>query len=146
MDTHDKTWRHVSYTCYGPPQQASTMCPENYWSIRHSVLPFSADPRPRRYSGPFFVKSGAVLAARQINRWNNQPGSRHAILDQRFDRSENSDLSFAELHAAASQQPCTASQPLQGCRQCEPWTAATPPIDPATAWPADRVRLRPGYL
>eukprot|EP01047_Picozoa_sp_COSAG01_P114459 COSAG01_NODE_43133_length_432_cov_698.078078_1_plen_52_part_01 len=21
------------------------MCPENYWSIRHSVLPFSADPR-----------------------------------------------------------------------------------------------------
>jgi hypothetical protein len=45
VDTHDKTWRHVSYTCYGPHQQASTMCPENYWSIRHSVLPFSADPR-----------------------------------------------------------------------------------------------------
>jgi hypothetical protein len=21
------------------------MCPENYWSIRHCVLPFSADPR-----------------------------------------------------------------------------------------------------
>eukprot|EP01047_Picozoa_sp_COSAG01_P142852 COSAG01_NODE_74254_length_221_cov_21.073770_1_plen_53_part_10 len=27
--------------------------------------------------------------------------SRHAILDQRFDRSENSDLSFAELHACS---------------------------------------------
>jgi hypothetical protein len=40
--------------------------------------------------------------------------SDNAILDQRFDRSENSDLSFAELHAAANQQPCSASQPLQG--------------------------------
>eukprot|EP01049_Picozoa_sp_SAG25_P008801 SAG25_NODE_822_length_5182_cov_9.225324_2_plen_111_part_00 len=47
---------------------------------------------------------------------------------------------------AASQQPCTASRPLQGCRQCEPWTGATAAIYPATAWPADRVRLRPGYL
>ena len=37
---------------------------------------------------------------------------------------------------AASQQPCTASQPLQGCRQCEPWTGATAAIYPATAWPA----------
>ena len=45
MDTLDKTWRHVSYTCYGPPPQASTMRPENYWSIKHSVLPFSAVPR-----------------------------------------------------------------------------------------------------
>ena len=95
----------------------------------------------------------AVMAARraarrprQINRWNNQPGSRHAILDQRFDRSENSDLSFAELHAAASQQPCSASQPLQGCRQCEPWTGGAGPIDPATAWPNGLLRQRPGYL
>jgi hypothetical protein len=27
---------------------------------------------------------------------------------------------------AASQQPCSASHPLQGCRQCEPWTGGTP--------------------
>ena len=55
---------------------------------------------------------GARARAPQINRWNNQPGSRHAILDQRFDRSENSDLSFAELHAcsqpaAMQRQPAT---------------------------------------
>jgi hypothetical protein len=47
---------------------------------------------------------------------------------------------------AASQQPCTASQPLQGCRQCEPWTAAAAPIDPATAWPNGLLRQRAGYL
>ena len=47
---------------------------------------------------------------------------------------------------AASQQPCTASQPLQGCRQCEPWTAAAGPIDPATAWPNGLLRQRAGYL
>eukprot|EP01047_Picozoa_sp_COSAG01_P085899 COSAG01_NODE_19075_length_1032_cov_1.251876_2_plen_46_part_01 len=27
------------------------MRPENYWSIRHSVLPFSADPRSRLTAG-----------------------------------------------------------------------------------------------
>jgi hypothetical protein len=41
----------------------------------------------------------------------------------------------AHKQAAASQQPCSASQPLQGCRQCEPWTAGARDSDRAAAWP-----------
>eukprot|EP01047_Picozoa_sp_COSAG01_P007528 COSAG01_NODE_287_length_19408_cov_231.791703_12_plen_108_part_00 len=43
---------------------------------------------------------------------------------------------------AASQQPCSASQPLQGCRQCEPWTAAAPDSDRAAAWPNGLLMVR----
>ena len=117
-----------------------------YGGVRKSVGPPTNGRAPNGYGVCIVLCSTSVMNVFeyihcQINRWNNQPGSRHAILDQRFDRSENSDLSFAELHAEASQQPCSASQPLQGCRQCEPWTGAAAPIDPATAWPCDRAQV-----
>jgi hypothetical protein len=45
LDTHEISWRHVSYSHYGSPPQASTMRLENYWSNWLSYLQFSADPR-----------------------------------------------------------------------------------------------------
>jgi hypothetical protein len=50
-------------------------------------------------------RRAAATADQSMEQSARQQACNRSILDQRFDRSENSDLSFAELHAAASQQP-----------------------------------------
>jgi hypothetical protein len=125
-------------------------------SRQHEQIPRNGGFCIKKRSGPDSIacvtrcacsSTPDLTSSRQINRWNNQPGSRamQSWIRDLIDLKTQISVLQNCMHAA-SQQPCTASQPLQGCRQCEPWTAAAAAIYPATAWPNGLLRQRPGYL
>ena len=122
--------RLARYDCTAPRGGAAASSAS--WDVMSAAgLLLAGRPRSRCTIRRHGAHAGGRLPAPQIN--NNRRLSIDGTISQAAGMQSwirdlidlKTQISVLQncMHAA-SQQPCTASQPLQGCRQCEPWTGA----------------------